>query len=58
MDFETKGVQNSRNGTAKWPKPEEFNAEKRIFEVLLAKKTQKVATGTSHVGTPKSHKNI
>ena len=56
MDFDRKGVQNSRNGKAKLPKPEESNAEKRIFEVLLTKNTQKVATATSHVGTPESSK--
>ena len=52
MAAQEKGVQNSRNGAAKWPKLEKNNAQKGYFEVGIEKNTPSMATVTSQIGAP------
>ena len=53
MDSQEKGVQNSRNDAAKWPKLEKNDAQKGYFEVGIEKSTPPIATVTSQIGRPK-----
>ena len=53
MDSQGKGVQNSRNDAAKWPKPEKNDALKGYFEVGIEKNTPPLYTVTSQIGPPK-----
>ena len=52
MDSQGKGVQNSRNDAAKWPKLEENDAQKGYFEVGIEKNTPSMGTVTSQIGAP------
>ena len=53
MDSQEKGVQNSRNDAAKWPKLEKNDAQKGYFEVGIEKNTPSMGTVTSQIGPPK-----
>ena len=53
MDSQGKGVQNSRNDAAKWPKLEKNDAQKGYFEVGIEKNTPPMDTVPSQIGPPK-----
>ena len=53
MDSQEKGVQNSRNDAAKWPKLEKNYAQKAYVEVGIKKKTPPMDTVPSQIGPQK-----
>ena len=53
MDSQGKGVQNSRNDAAKYPKLEKNDARKGYFEVGIERNTPPVDTVPSQIASPK-----